>query len=97
MENERFGKKLVSIKSTISARDQDRNFTNHIQRSQRLSKFKINYKTGGSTPKNSAPVEKRMKLEPIHKKLKMMESRAKLTDKSYPKSLSVNLKKLFKN
>lgn len=43
-----------------------------------LSKFKLNTVSGTKIAKNSISVEKRLKLEPIHNKIKVIQEREKI-------------------
>lgn len=52
LENQRFVKKLVTVKSTISNFKQSNSFHEHRARSQMLSKFKVNTLSGSKVPKN---------------------------------------------
>ena len=77
IENDRFVKQLVKVHSTINTREQNRSFSTHMRRSQMISKFKRDDRTGSILPKNGSHVEKRIRLEPLHQKLKLTESRLK--------------------
>ena len=56
MENTKFVRKLVNVRSTINTRDMNRSFSDHLRKSQMLSKFKTNAETGGIIPKNSRAI-----------------------------------------
>ena len=62
IENGRFVRQLINVRSTINNREMNRSFSEHLRKSQMLSKFKTNNITGKPVPKNSSAIEKRIKL-----------------------------------
>lgn len=77
IENSRMLNKLFEAKSTLNLKRQSTSFSDHLKRSEMLSKYKKNQK-GGIIRKNAVSVEKRMLLQPIHKKLMVYEQKTRV-------------------